>query len=197
MDTTYESPSKRGYGLDQVRGIMTNRGIQREVKSDRRIIGGVFDYLGLSINELQGKKLLDVGTGGGKTVEESRELGLDITGVDIAPVISLKGEDEFSKQMVTDVQKELREVTRKYPNSVVGADATVALPFMDSSFDIVISHCALPGYARNPKELAVSILEMIRVAKERVVITGKNFSGRDMEGLDEFGTGRMGVPNSI
>ena len=54
MDTTYESPSKRGYGLDQVRGIMTNRGIQREVKSDRRIIGGVFDYLGLSINELQG-----------------------------------------------------------------------------------------------------------------------------------------------
>jgi len=94
--------------------------------------------------------------------------------------------------MVEAVQGELRDVAKKYSGSIVGADATVALPFKNNSFDLVFSHVGLPGYSRSPKELAISLLEMIRVAKERVVITGKKFKEGDTEGVDEFGTGRRG-----
>lgn len=190
MDKNSKENPKAAYDLGQVRGIITNRGIARE-EFYGRTIGGVFDLLGLTIDELRGKKILDVGTGGGRTLDESRRIGLDITGVDISPVISTVGQGKLvsDKRMIEVAQSELRTVAETYPGSIVGSDATVALPFKDNSFDIVLSHLGLPGYSRSPKELATSILEMIRVAKERVVITGKSFEEGDSEGVSEVGTG--------
>ncbi len=133
------------------------------------------------MNDLKGKKLLDVGTGGGRVIEESRQVGLDIIGVDIIPAIS----DQRAEKARTD----LEAVAKKYPGSIIGADATESLPFRDNSVDIVFSHLALPEYARSPKELAVSLLEMFRVARERVIITGDDFQDKYYEGFTPFGTG--------
>lgn len=66
-------------------------------------------------------------------------------------------------------------------------DAVDALPFRDDYFDVVISFAGLPGYARNPKEAVTSMLEMLRVAKERVVVQGSGFKEDDPEGAVSFG----------
>ncbi|MDP2632201.1 MAG: methyltransferase domain-containing protein [Candidatus Curtissbacteria bacterium] len=58
-----------------------------------------------------------------------------------------------------------------YPDRFKIADATEHMPFPDSSFDVVLACLSLPNYARNPQEVINSILEMIRVAKEKVVFT--------------------------
>ncbi|GEM_PF-6925510 len=184
-----EKPLIKRTGLEQIRGFSSNRGIKREIDVDGRITGGVFDKLGLSINELQGKKLLDVGTGGGRTIKEARDLGLDITGIDIVPAISLESEDKYGdRERVETTQAKLKSVAKEYPGSIIGADAAVVLPFRDNAFDIAFSHQGIPYYARNPKELAISLLEMVRVSKERVVITGEEFEDDDPEGITQFGT---------
>lgn len=197
MDTSSElSQQKSGYGLKEYRGVMTNtRGIRTTISKDGQINPGVYDSLVLPINELIGKKILDVGVGGGKSLEESRRSGLDVIGVEIAPTISVENDEDVDpihkvdiKNVVLNTQNDLANIAEKYPGSIIGADATVALPFSDDSFDIVLSNLALPGYARNPKEVATSLLEMIRIAKERVVITGTDFKEEDKEGIASFGS---------
>lgn len=188
MDKSSESGDGRNYGMDDYRGIMTNRGVLKEVGAVGNTIGGVFDKLGLTIKELRGKKILDVGTGGGRTVDEARRFGLNVVGVDIAPIINTTGPgSDFDKSNVNSITDSLKEVAKTHKDSIVGSDATVALPFRDMSFDIVFSHLGLPGYARNPREFAISILEMIRVAKQRVVISGREFHESDAEGVHQVG----------
>lgn len=176
------------HNLRESRGVPTNRGIRTDEHSMPG--GSVMELLGLSTDELIGKKILDVGTGGGRAVEESRDIGLDVTGIEFVAGVSLKDEDQFDdSELIRRARRELKGVAEKYPSSIIGADAAGGLPFKDNSFDVVYSNLALPGSARNPTELAISLLEMIRVAKERVVITDDTDNDEDMEGVTLIGIG--------
>lgn len=107
---------------DGYRGLMMNRGA-RPGEEDEFLEPGVLECLGLTFEELRGKKVLDVCTGGGKTVEEAREAGIKMYGVDIAPAIDINKEkssqiedgNDFARRNVKKTQRELLKVTRQYP----------------------------------------------------------------------------------
>ena len=129
----------------------------------------VIDTLGITLDLLKGR-ILDVGTGGGRALEQALLLGKDIYGIDIAlrarvcnaPVL---GTSNIRQSLALE---NLQRVIRQYPGRIKEADATVAIPFPDNHFDTVIACVSLPAYCRNSVEAITSILEMIRVSSDKV-----------------------------
>jgi len=74
------------------------------------------------------------------------------------------------------VLESLREIRKKHPQRFFEADAAVRIPFADDYFSMVIACVSLPHYARNPREVVNSIMEMIRVGRDSVVFTC-NYAG--------------------
>ena len=58
--------------------------------------------------------------------------------------------------------------------------------------DMVIAAISLPNYSRNPREAINSILEMIRVARNRVVFARGWDESSNSEGVVELGIGGLG-----
>lgn len=85
------------------------------------------------------------------------------------------------------VQGLLDNIAKNFPGRVFAADAASALPFRNNSFDLVVSCMALPGYAASIYEAKRSIMEMVRVARERVVFSGGWQD--DQQGTIRVGTG--------
>ncbi len=169
---------------DEVRGVATNKGLINENEGWR--IGNL-ERLGLTLKKLEGKKILDVAIGGGNSIKEGVQLGLDIYGVDIIPALSLENKNEDEKLMIERRQRQLRSLASTTENRILAVDAGEALPFPDDYFDVSMSGHGLPGYARNPTEAVTSILEMIRVTKEEVVFN----ANWDEKGLAELGSGKF------
>lgn len=151
-------------------------------------IGGELEYLHLTPADLSGRTL-DVGIGGGRSVLQALENGIDIYGIDLA----LKthsgafGVTQIREQIARDC---LRSLISLHPDRVIEADAAKHIPFPDNSFDTVIACVSLPPYARNEKEAITSILEMIRVAKTKVVFSAGYSSLPSSGDIAKFGVGK-------
>lgn len=180
------------------RGLLTNRYLSTNLpltgdNCDERVTekgltpdhwSGELELLSLSLEDIRGKKTLDVGVGGGRALEQALQNGFDYYGIDVAPAAQ---QNKF-RPVMSAVREQvaldnLKRVIGKYPDKLVVADAARYIPFPNNSFDIVLACISLPNYARNPQEVVNSILEMIRVSKEKVVFT-TNFS--DISEIDEL-----------
>lgn len=105
----------------------------------------ILGRLGLSWEELKGKRMLDIGAGTAEFGATAREKGIN--------VVSL---DRFARDSkgTTPYQKE---------GYVVGS--ADHLPFADESFDIVVSHASVPLFATDREEALRFINEIKRVLK--------------------------------
>lgn len=151
---------------------------------------GTLDLLSLSREEIEGKKVLDIGIGGGVAVGEALLAGMDVIGFDILPAYSIEDirkiaqYDERDAKIVIERTEMLKDLAKTNPSKIVAGDGTVSLPFTDDSFDIVTSTMALPGYAQTEAEAKRAINEMLRVARERVVFSQWS---SDKDGLFTYG----------
>lgn len=155
---------------EQYRGPITNRGLTTSLsmRDGCGTIGNV-DLLGLDLPELVGKKILDVGMGGGRTLKHALELGLDCYGVDILPLIDTTSLDPAKKNVVIEQLAAYSEVQREFPSRVKAANfCSTDIPYTYDEFDVVFSAVALPDYARSTEEAEIAILNMICLAKEHV-----------------------------
>lgn len=171
--------------------LLTEQNVERGVSSNRPLIGesekdswilGELDMWEMKIDHFVNKRVLSVGVGGGRDVEQGLEMGLDIYGVDVLPIFNKKTSiDPFIQEGMNEYRaRRLKAVGAKYPGRILASDAGQALPFADDSFDIVYSYCGMPGYSRTNKEAVVSILEMLRVAKTEVIFSGNISDKADM-----------------
>lgn len=161
----------------------TDRPLNQEYAPWKGMEDTVLDHVGLSIEDLRDKKTLDVGIGGGLALSEARKLGLDYYGVDLLPV----KEQEYELESY-DAYKEFDEPTRREemkrkllrraesnPSRVIVADAQIALPFSEDSFDVVLANKSALLYARTAEQVKRAIIEMIRVSKG-IVATSESFN---------------------
>lgn len=179
----------------EYRGLVTNRGLTRELNiRDRKPAVGSLDMLGLSIDEIVGKKVLDVGVGGGQSLIHAMELGIDYHAVDILPEIDTSSTDSLLGRInVQSMQKKLASVMEKYPDRVKVADfCKENPPYDESSFDVVMSAGSLPGYARSGQEVIRSILNMVKVAKEKAIFSYGWNKIKNPQGIVTFDKGKSG-----
>lgn len=157
--------------LEQYRGPITNRGLTTELnRRDGMDVVGNLDLLGIRLPDLFGKKILNVGIGGGRAVEHALECGLDCFGLDIVPLIDVEGLDLKRRAIVAEQMQEFVTLQKRYPDRIQTANfCSKEIPYKPDEFDVVYSAVALPEQARTPTEAALSILNMVKVAKEKVL----------------------------
>jgi len=103
--------------------------------------------LGLAWNDLNGKKVLELGAGAALLAPEARNRRLDITFVDKHPEWTMgeRGPPKGSAYLIADAD---------------------AMPFPDETFDLVISHSGPPVTSANSKaEVFSTLCEVMRVLK--------------------------------
>ena len=197
---------QRGVELDlSYRGYMTNRlfttqlgrvpgdDFEERLKevglSDFEPIGGELEWLGMSIDEV-GHEVLDIGIGGGRSLEQGLVAGFDMYGIEIG----LKARRGLSgsglmRLRQQEVRRYLEKVMRANPGRVWEVDATKRIPQRDNTFDTVLACLSLPDYARDERELVTAILEMIRLSRERVAFTAGYSDEPSLEDMGRYGVG--------
>ena len=190
MDT--ESTEDSGKKPVTDRGASTDRGLTREFNTrEGRQRDGVLELIGVGIEEIKGKRVLDVGVGGGSEVRQALEIGLDWYGTDILPLVDATSLTGVRKANVEEMQRRFLALQKAYPGRFEAADfCSLRIPFHEDEFDIVLSVGALPGYAQTPREAMISLFNMIFVARERVVVnrgwnSDSNANGEVNLGTDE------------
>lgn len=155
-------------------------------------VGGELEYLDMKVEELSPGRVLDVGIGGGRSLLQALQLGIDIYAIDLALRARVGGTHPGATTQAREqiALENLQAVKDEYPQRFVEADATQRIPFADDYFKTVIACMSLPHYARNSREAVTSILEMIRVARGRVVFTSPYPAIPEHDLLAEIGIGR-------
>lgn len=166
--------------------LSTNRALTRELDQTGFDLPGVLEEVGLTVADLRDRKILDVGVGGGLAFAQARKLGLDYYSVDILPVHKTENIPEGERTKPDIVLENIRIELIANAGRLVASDFTVGLPFSSSSFDVVLSSCAAPMYARNPQEAKRSIIEMLRVSRGMVAFSSD---------MDEAGFDTLGAPS--
>ncbi len=182
-----------GTGDDYASAYVSDRRLCEEFKptvSEYTKDGTVLEILGISLEDLRGKRILEVGIGGGQAFEQAqvhaKKFGWQYFGVDIAHLRGAVGFGLVQQRQQLAISN-LEEVIDSYPNHFRAADATKEIPCLDDAVDVCLSCLALPAYARHQAEAINSILEMIRVAKEQVVFTIGSRPIDDDNRMVEFG----------
>lgn len=144
--------------------------LDKEIKfRPKNVAQWYVDELGLDWKELKGKKILDIGAGSGGFAKVAKTRGIDVVSVDKDPhdyLLRYAGK---------------RPVEKKIP--YIQADA-YSMPFVDNSFDIVVSRASVHWMVCTKSELASLIREVTRVLKPGGEF---RFTVGPMENLENFG----------
>lgn len=130
--------------------------------------------LGLSWEQLKGKKVLDIGAGPGVIAEVAKKKGIEVVSLDMNP------------EMWKSEGKQIFDVP------YVKADAE-KLPFQDKSFDFVISHAG-PLTLGSSKEF---IIEALREAKRVLKPSGEIHFGPGNIAADLFEDSELFTPSEL
>lgn len=124
------------------------------LKSDRGLESYI-RYLRISEEDLEGKKILDLGSGPNSNFAKDVEEQIKETEV-VSVDYTFEDEDDIENQKQTIEEKDnddLKQVKALFSK----------LPFKDNSFDIVVSAFAMPFYLQDKERIEKAIEEIIRV----------------------------------
>jgi len=176
---------------------IASSGLRISVGNTRILNRPIEEYeqaLGISRERLLGKKVLDVGSGGGSFLRECAKLGIDAIGID--PVYaSVFGVNMLGRPYKIDILKsETVSLANKYGAKIV-AGVHEALPFKEDTFDFVLGCYSSVAYAAQnyadlkQREQAVKrmVEETIRVLKPggeaRITLSANNSDVEEVKGL--------------
>lgn len=147
----------------------------------------ILNRLGLTLNDLRNKKVLDLGSGNGELGRAAKRLGLEVISIDKDPFIA-QAEDSHRKLIEEHEKKSgepiewamsQKEIDSMYENlyaerknafeldipHLVLGDA-MQLPFKDGVFDLIISHASPPTtWTESPGAKRQTIAELARVLR--------------------------------
>ncbi|MBI5894435.1 MAG: bifunctional 2-polyprenyl-6-hydroxyphenol methylase/3-demethylubiquinol 3-O-methyltransferase UbiG [Deltaproteobacteria bacterium] len=89
-----------------------------------------FSYFSGKVGDLKGKRVLDIGCGGGILSEEFAKAGADVTGIDLSPV-ALDAAKEHAKETGLEIDYKLASVSQLIADLKVGG-------YKDGCYDILI-----------------------------------------------------------
>lgn len=148
---------------------MQNENLWREYVPTARGAEEHFEDLGLKLDDLKGKKILDIGSGLNQLANELKPLGIDITSLDPFYGLSREEREAIYKRGYEDGPEKLKEfldqLESKDSSSSLVAGRSEALPFNDESFDLAISHYGSPFYAKDADKIKKFFFELNRVLK--------------------------------
>lgn len=143
-----------------------------------RDLGRYAECLGYSakaelVTDLEGKDVLDVGSGLGGLVKSAVAEGVKTRIISVNPRLSLPKwrhhqKDETELQLVDYLPKSLKKAQRVHDHNSVAAFAQ-ALPFKDSSFDLIFDNFGVSYYSGAKEEIGIfepAIKEMLRVLRQ-------------------------------
>ncbi len=148
---------------------MENRHLWKEYSPTARGVEEHFEDLSLKIEDLRGKKILDIGAGLNQLANELKNENLDIVSLDPFYALSKVEREEIYERGYEDGPEKLKELLdqlkSKDGSSKLIAGRSEALPFPNDSFDLIISHYGSPFYAENAEKIEQFFLELSRVLK--------------------------------
>ncbi|MGA3150628.1 MAG: class I SAM-dependent methyltransferase [Candidatus Saccharimonadales bacterium] len=136
-------------------GAIRNRALEH-VSSTGRGISDYREHLGIELEDLRGKRILDVGAGFSIFAREAKEHG--------AETISLEPQDPTQRlDMMPEDKAEFRKALSR---GEIVPGIVQELPFEDGSFDRVFAVLSVPYYLpRVESERILAFDEMVRVLK--------------------------------
>lgn len=130
--------------------------------------------LGLSIESLRDKNVLDIGSGGARLAEGAKDEKINAKIISLDPKYS--SPKSLNRKISGDKDTTMERIKEKQLPAVAGL--AESLPFTDESFDLIIANCSVPYYQSDKGLKAKSISEMIRVLKPggeaRITMVTKN-----------------------
>jgi len=164
-----------------------------EIRPTGRSAEECFEDLGVSLEFLKGKKILDIGSGLNQFAQDLKQENLDITSLDMFYTLTSEQREEvFSELSPEDseaIKKNLdRMVAEDKGSHLVGGRAE-SLPFIDGAFDVVLAEYSMPHYAESRKNVQDFFFEVVRVLKSggeariypMFIRPGRNITWRDVE----------------
>ncbi|HEY4505871.1 MAG TPA: class I SAM-dependent methyltransferase [Candidatus Paceibacterota bacterium] len=130
------------------KSLVTTRGLEAAI-----------EYLGISEKDLEGKEVLDIGSGNAHLAQELSKKGVKVYSVDAY----LKPHEPIASP--ADLTPRFGEGSYEDAKSRAVLGLAEHLPFKDESFDLVISLFAVPYYSPNEENLEQELREMVRVLK--------------------------------
>jgi len=148
---------------------MKNENLWKEYAPTARGAKEHFEDLGLKLDDLRGKKILDIGSGLNQLANELKPLGIDIISLDPFYGLSREEREAIYKSGYEDGPEKLKELLDQLESenssSSLVAGRSEALPFDDESFDLIISHYGSPFYAEDGEKVEKFFSEQSRVLK--------------------------------
>lgn len=150
-------PYKDGVTPNRMSGMEHDRNLEKYLST--------FHY---NIDELRGKKILDVGSGAAMFGTEASKSGLDVVSMDAAYSheigLNWLEKTESSRKTLGEKAKEIITRRKLHPSNPVCADAE-NLPFCNESFDVIFNLCAAYYYCTSTEDLRKIFSEQLRVLK--------------------------------
>ena len=138
----------------------------KEVPTTSRSLEQYFFDLNLTADMLEGKKVLDIGSGTGRFAKELKEAGINAEVISLDPVFAAP---EEKSRIQGDISGKLYRKLIQETNIPEVKKKTVAgvgeeLPFRDNTFDLIIANKSLPAYGTKP-QIDQFFSEVFRVLK--------------------------------
>lgn len=120
-------------------------------------------YFNLKLDDLRGKRILDIGAGAAHFAKDAKYNGVDVTALD--PIYMLNaGREKFHKEKFWRRFKRFITKEKKILPAAVAAVGE-ELPFKDGEFDAITSVYAAYYYTENGNSLRKNMEESLRVLK--------------------------------
>jgi len=133
--------------------------------------------LGLTVESLKDKSVLDIGSGGARFAEGVKDEKINTNIISLDPKYG--SPENLKKKITAGEDNTMERIKEKRLSAVVGL--AESLTFADESFDLVIANCSVPYYQPDKDLKEKSISEMIRVLRQggeaRITMVTKDDEG--------------------
>lgn len=153
---TKEFIMDRGFSPEQE--LMEKKEFWMHVPTTSRGLDEYVERLGLELESLRHKVILDVGSGQGQFAKDVKESGIEAEVYSLDPLFA-------SKEKQEELGKQTRISGDIYKDDKSVAGLGELLPFKDGSFDLVLANYSLPWHADLKEQIADFFSESLRVLK--------------------------------
>ena len=142
-----------------------------EIRPTRRSSEKYFKDLDISPEFLEGKKILDIGSGLNQFAHDLKKYNFDLVSIDAFYTLTPKQREKVFEELTPDnfdiLKKDLDRITKKKKDSKLVGGRAESLPFVDEAFDIVLAEFSLPNHAESFDQVRDFFVEVTRVLRSK------------------------------